>query len=451
MGVLPDPQDPLHVFLLPPPGETPEERILREEREVEEQRKNDLIEEDIKRQKAGLKKLVRVLLLGQAESGKSTTLKNFRVKYAYEEWVRERTGWRSVIQLNLIRSIIAIMETLRAQTDKGGAASPLPRGDRDSPVGDDTIPFRPSEKIQMLLLKLGPLRALEKEMKAPFGAASEEIRADDDGSSWHPFAKTSTPKQQQAQAEPTKVIASCREDMKSLWTDESVKNLLEKLDIHMEHSAGFFLNDIDRIATRGYEPTDEDILRARLRTVAYQEYKLKIDSSNTLYGSSDWVFYDVGGARSMRPAWVPFFDNANAIIFLAPVSTFDENLLEDPRVNRLEDSVATWKLICSSKLLSKVTLVLFLNKCDILKRKLKSGTPINKYLSSYGSRANDTATFLKYMRDKFVGIMRRDSPDPKRGIYCHATTIIDVKATSKTIADVQEGILIETLRQMDLV
>lgn len=34
-------------------------------------------------------------------------------------------------------------------------------------------------------------------------------------------------------------------------------------------------------------------------------------------------------------AWVPFFDNMNAIIFLAPISAFDEVLAEDPSVNRL--------------------------------------------------------------------------------------------------------------------
>ena len=83
--------------------------------------------------------------------------------------MRERKEWRSVIQLNLIRSVIAIMETLRVQMD---APSP-------ALTDHDTKPFQPSEKIQMLLLKLGPLRALEQEMKAPFGAASEEIRADD--------------------------------------------------------------------------------------------------------------------------------------------------------------------------------------------------------------------------------------------------------------------------------
>jgi guanine nucleotide-binding protein subunit alpha len=51
------------------------------------------------------------------------------------------------------------------------------------------------------------------------------------------------------------------------------------------------------------------------------------------------------------------------IIFLCPVSCFDERLDEDVRVNRLEDSTLLWRSICSSKLLTKTQLILFL-VCD---------------------------------------------------------------------------------------
>lgn len=37
-----------------------------------------------------------------------------------------------------------------------------------------------------------------------------------------------------------------------------------------------------------------------------------------------WHLYDVGGARGQRHTWIPYFDDANAIIFVAPVSAFDQ-------------------------------------------------------------------------------------------------------------------------------
>jgi guanine nucleotide-binding protein subunit alpha len=96
-----------------------------------------------------------------------------------------------------------------------------------------------------------------------------------------------------------------------------------------------------------------------------------------------------------RAAWLPYFDNVNAIIFLAPISCFDERLAEDTRINRLEDSFILWTSICSSKLLTKTTMIVFLNKCDLLKRKLKRGVQVKDYLPSYGDRPNDTSSVVK--------------------------------------------------------
>ena len=39
-----------------------------------------------------------------------------------------------------------------------------------------------------------------------------------------------------------------------------------------------FLDDLYRIAHRGYEPTDEDVVRARLRTAGVQEYRFLLDT-----------------------------------------------------------------------------------------------------------------------------------------------------------------------------
>lgn len=99
----------------------------------------------------------------------------------------------------------------------------------------------------------------------------------------------------------------------------------------------------------------------------------------------------------------------DAIIFLAPISCFDQVLEEDETVNRLvsvmsnchlsdyadprtraqEDSVLLWKMVVSNPLLAKTNLILFLNKCDIMKEKLASGVKFNKFITSYGDRPND--------------------------------------------------------------
>lgn len=42
-----------------------------------------------------------------------------------------------------------------------------------------------------------------------------------------------------------------------------------------------FLDDVDRIADTNFEPSDSDILRARLRTIGVQEYRFFLDRGET--------------------------------------------------------------------------------------------------------------------------------------------------------------------------
>jgi hypothetical protein len=87
--------------------------------------------------------------------------------------------------------------------------------------------------------------------------------------------------------------------------------------------------------------------------------------------------------------------SVQAIIFLAPISCFNQSLLEDPRVNRLQDSFMLFETIIRSKLLSKATIVVFLNKIDVLKEKLKDNIMVKDYITNYGDRSNDVRTVVR--------------------------------------------------------
>jgi len=87
----------------------------------------------------------------------------------------------------------------------------------------------------------------------------------------------------------------------------------------------------------------------------------------------------------------------DAIIFLAPLSVFDEKLLEDNRVNRLQDSYELWKQVTSNKVLAKTQIILFLNKYDLFVKKLNRGVKVRDYISSYGDRENTPEVAVKCM------------------------------------------------------
>ncbi|KAG6835896.1 hypothetical protein H0H93_013570 [Arthromyces matolae] len=517
--------DPFAIFMSAPPNETSAERQAREKREAEQKRISDRIDEELKAERTAMKKqkaAVKVLILGQSES-------DFRMKYARAAWKAERQSWRAVIQLNLIRSVLTIIDTIQAEingeplqqfisarpltirVDNGPHASP-PRPSVDSEFmdsetfDDDDVLESPrlTDKHELLMRRLGPLRRVEADLKRRLGAGTEEVGCEgadsgvlgeDMSPSPNPLSvgrrtmefgvrgwkyvfegplaalsgNTGNTQTSEKVDNATEVIAECKQDIWDLWADATVRAILKKRRIN-------FLNDLERIATKHYEPADDDIVRARLRTLAIQEYKIEFEQSHSLIGSKlffasmtpfkdahptllkgvgiqntfgrEWKIYDVGGARTARNAWLPYFEGVNAIIF--PISCFDERLLEDPNVNRLEDSFLLWRAVCRSKILSKTTMILFLNKCDILKRKLRDGAQVKLHLPSYGDRPNDAVSVLKYLRDKFKDILRQHSPEP-RVSYFYATSVTDTKATATTLKTVRDSILREHLKNADLV
>jgi guanine nucleotide-binding protein subunit alpha len=116
-------------------------------------------------------------------------------------------------------------------------------------------------------------------------------------------------------------------------------NFLLHSSFRLKHNFFSFLDDIERIAAPDYEPTDDDVIRARLRTIGVQEYYLEMDDKskgnsvpvldNPLTHANpgfDLCIIDVGGSRTRRAAWLPYFEDVNAVLFLAPISCFNETL-----------------------------------------------------------------------------------------------------------------------------
>ena len=60
------------------------------------------------------------------------------------------------------------------------------------------------------------------------------------------------------------------------------------------------------VLTRGARA--DDVLKARLKTTGVVEHKFTL-ARGTEFRGVEWVIYDVGGARSQRQAWAPYFDD----------------------------------------------------------------------------------------------------------------------------------------------
>ncbi|KAI9459695.1 guanine nucleotide binding protein, alpha subunit [Lactarius psammicola] len=476
--------DPFEAFLRPPPDETPAQREMRILAEQQAKQVSDAIDEQLRVERVELKRNrpdVKILLLGQSESGKSTTLKQFQLLHTPAAFQAERIAWRTVIYLNLVRSVRRILDTISAEREEEILDSTSIISNRRTSTSsgptDPEIHRIAAEKHAEYSAILAPVLELE-------GRLIHRLREDDDDDEATRLGDGSTPGWSTPRGEyavrttsnwkraftlkrsskrvptpvswledpsdPVHVLDRCRDSMVRLWGDEWVRRRLVERRVRLQESSGFYLDQIERITGKDYSPTDEDVLKARLKTVGVVEHSFTI-SMGSMRGNTSWMIYDVGGARNQRHAWAPFFQDVNTIIFLAPISAFDQVLTEDPRVNRLEDSLLLWRAVVSNKLLDKVPIVLFLNKCDLLREKLEAGVRLKSHLVTYGDRPNDYESVSKYIRNKFGQLHNQNSPNRERELFIHYTSVVDKEKTAQIIASVREAILrlnLKTLRLM---
>ncbi|KAJ7460374.1 G-protein alpha subunit-domain-containing protein [Mycena galericulata] len=232
-----------------------------------------------------------------------------------------------------------------------------------------------------------------------------------------------------------------------LWAHPTVHAILERQGVRLQELPGFFLDELEIVTAPRYVPTNDHILRARLKTLGVSEHRMRLSDP---YGgiSREFRIFHVGGQRSMK--WVPYFDDVDAIIFLASISAFDQVLTEDSRVNRLADSLEVWKAIVSNKLLEKANMILFLNKVDILQAKLASGIRLADFLPSYGRRPNDFDSASRYVKHQFSSILKQSSLIP-RIFYCHLTNVIDNKSTTYVLAGIRDHLMRFNLKESHLI
>jgi guanine nucleotide-binding protein subunit alpha len=403
------------------PGVVEDEQARRLSKAIDDQIKRE--REQIKK-KHKQRKEVKVMLLGQAESGKSTLQKQFQLFHASQTLERERPSWRPIVYFNTIKAVRTILDEL--DWDFITHANP-----EDEAYIDSNWP----SEISRIRHKLLPLVSIEDSLASELsggvtvagGHSGVFVRAGwqsvvTSTRSW-PVAHLhgrSSPRPDVVANMAAHLLSDLQYDVDELWQHLAVKTLLRMRRLRLEESAAFFLDEIHRIAEPDYLPTTDDILHVRLQTLGVTEHSFDINFAGTHYS---WILYDVGGARGQRHAWVPYFDDAAAIIFLAPISAFDQYLEEDPRTNRIDDSLQLFTTTCSNKLLKNASMVLMLNKNDLLKKKLQAGVMVKKYITSYGERENRYEDVAEYFRAHFAQVHKRKGVQ-KQELYIHFTSML---------------------------
>uniref|UniRef100_A0A1I8FJJ4 Guanine nucleotide-binding protein G(I) subunit alpha n=1 Tax=Macrostomum lignano TaxID=282301 RepID=A0A1I8FJJ4_9PLAT len=213
---------------------------------------------------------------------------------------------------------------------------------------------------------------------------------------------------------PQELVAALR---RLWWTPLCRECFARAKEYQLNDSAGYYLDSLDRLAAPGYLPTEQDVLRSRVKTTGIVE-------TNFHFKDLDFKVYDAG--RVERKKWMHCFEGVTAILFLVAMSEYDLKLVEDQTTNRMHESMRLFESICNSQWFVNTSIILFLKQgATSLRRKSSAGSLTSASRNIRAPTTYDEAS--QYIRVKFEDLNKRKAT---KTIYTHFTCATDT-TTSK--------------------
>ncbi|GCB61458.1 hypothetical protein scyTo_0012917 [Scyliorhinus torazame] len=136
-----------------------------------------------------------------------------------------------------------------------------------------------------------------------------------------------------------------------------------------------------------------------------------------------------------------------AVLFVAALSGYDMNLLEEPSVNRLQESLRLFSSICNNIFFRTTSMILFLNKIDLFQEKvLHSGRHLRLYFAQYRGADSDVDSAARHIANQFLSLNRSRT----KLIYHHFTTATDTSNVQVVFQVVMDTIIKENLQAVSL-
>ncbi|KAI9206281.1 guanine nucleotide-binding protein G(o) subunit alpha [Polychytrium aggregatum] len=294
-------------------------RNLSEEEELQI-KKSAAIDKQLKTDWREEKCSIKLLLLGSAESGKSTVLKQFKLIYGTGFTSVDLMTYRSAIMGNVVASMKALIQ-----------------GSIDFAI---LVHVKDSKEKMAMIMDL-------------------------------PYVFMNTAGQEMISSEVLKA-------METLWADPGIQMCYQRShEFQLPDSCAYFMNKVREICSPNYTITNDDALRVRIMTTTITESKFNINGAI-------YRVIDVGGQRSERRKWIHYFDDVRAVLFVSAVGSYDQTISEDRSTNRMIEALDVFQKVANSSALSNTAFLVFLNKIDLLEEKLSNPSkPFNKFFPDF--------------------------------------------------------------------
>ena len=297
----------------------------------------------------GAQKPVKLLLVGAGESGKSTITKQVKIIHQDGYSDAERQSYKPIVYANTVESMVKILTAMEAFDISFG----------DADCEEHAVKLRAAYK-QLDVVDL----------------------ASDVGLS-----------------------------LQKLWNDTGVKECYGRSrEYPLNDSAAYFMEAFERLCDVEYVPTEQDVLRTRVKTTDVIETAFKYKHLN---------FQLIETAGSERQKLAQCFKDVTAIIFCVDLCAYDQGTKDNSTfVNPMLESLKMFHLICSMPLLVETSAILVLNKTDLFKDKI-SRYPLTNCFPEYQGESNFEET-LNYIRQQF-----ENQNNGSKEIYTHFTCATD--------------------------
>ncbi|CAJ0928242.1 unnamed protein product, partial [Mesorhabditis belari] len=208
-----------------------------------------------------------------------------------------------------------------------------------------------------------------------------------------------------------------RESIEEFSQLGDVQDFMEKHKFYrtLPDNATYFWERIPAILESNFVASEQDTVHLRTPTYGIHEIKFKFKLGNIR-------LIDVGGQRAERRKWIHCFEGVTAVMFVASMASYDQELEECATTNRLAEAISLFFEVFRNRWLAASGFLLFLNKFDLFESKI-AFSPISSFYPNYdgGRNIHKAADFI---HDLFTMKIPPDDME-RRGFHAHFTTAVD--------------------------
>ncbi|CAM9176654.1 unnamed protein product [Phaeothamnion confervicola] len=197
-------------------------------------------------------------------------------------------------------------------------------------------------------------------------------------------------------------------DVTLVWGDGGAQRAWEsRSKFWILDAAPYYFTNAARLAEASYEPTEPDIIMARVVSTGVSVVEI-------LAPPMKFSVVDVGGQRNERRKWIHQFDDVKAIVFLASLAGYNQTMYEDEGKIRLQESLELFEQVVSNPLFRRTPIFLVLNKKDLFSAMIvEEKVPLTVCFPDYSGPAGNVEAAQAYVEERYRAALASSCPEKR--------------------------------------